>query len=93
MIDQTNSSTRLASGVTLTEALARRDVLALRHGVLHHTAGAGAQAQGRCGRSEIRVVRLIDVAAIRARLSTRLCVVTVPGAGVTVRGVTVRVGI
>jgi hypothetical protein len=68
LINQTNSSTRLSSGVTLTEALARRDVLALRHGVLHHVAEAAAQAQTRYGRSEIRLVRLIDVAAIRARL-------------------------
>ena len=68
MINQTNSSTRLPSGVGLTEALARRDVLALRHGVLRHAAEAAAQAQTRYGRSEIRLVRLIDVAAIRARL-------------------------
>ncbi len=68
VINQTNSTTRLPSGVTLTEALARRDVFALRHGVLHHAAEAAAQAQGRYGRSEIRLVRLIDVAAIRARL-------------------------
>ncbi len=68
VINQTNSSTRLASGVTLTEALARRDVLALRQGVLRHATEAAAQAQGRYGRSEIRLVRLIDVAAIRARL-------------------------
>jgi len=68
VINQTNSSTRLPSGVTLTEALARRDVLALRHGVLHQAAEAAAQAQARYGRSEIRWVRLIDVAATRVRL-------------------------
>jgi len=67
VINLTNSSTSLRSGVTLTEALARRDVLALRHGVLRQ-AEAAAQAQGCYGRSEIRLVRLIDVAAIRARL-------------------------
>ena len=68
LINRTNSSTRLPSGVTLTEALARRDVLALRHGVLHQAAEAAAQAQARYVRSEIRLVRLIDVAAVRARL-------------------------
>ncbi len=68
MINRTNSSTRLPSGATLTEALARRDVLALRHGVLRQAAEASAQAQARYSRSEIRLVRLIDVAAIRARL-------------------------
>jgi len=68
VINHTNSSTQLSSGVTLTEALARRDVLALRHGVLHQAAEAAAQAQARYGRSEIRLVRLIDVAALRGRL-------------------------
>ena len=67
-INRTNSSTRLPSGVTLTEALAHRDVLTLRHGVLHQAAEAAAQAQTRYGRSEIRLVRLVDVAAVRARL-------------------------
>ncbi len=68
LINKTNSSTRLPSGATLTEALARRDVLGLRHGVLHQAAEAAAQAQARYSRSEIRVVRLIDVAAVRVRL-------------------------
>jgi len=68
VINRTNSSTSLRSGVTLTEALERRDVLALRHGVLRQAAEAAAQAQGCYGRSEIRLVRLIDVAAIHARL-------------------------
>ncbi len=67
-VNRTNSGTRLPSGVTLTEALARRDVLALRHGVLHQAAEAAAQAQARYIRSEIRLVRLVDVAAVRARL-------------------------
>ena len=67
-VNRTNCGTRLPSGVTLTEALARRDVLALRHGVLHQAAEAAAQAQARYIRSEIRLVRLVDVAAVRARL-------------------------
>ncbi len=68
VINKTNSSTRLRSGATLTEALARRDVLALRHGVLRQAAETAAQAQTRYGRSEIRFVRLLDVASLRARL-------------------------
>ena len=67
-INRTNSATRLPSGVTLTEALARRDVLALRHGVLYQAAEAAAQTQARYIRSEIRIVRLVDVAAVRAQL-------------------------
>ena len=68
VINRTNSATRLPSGATLTEALARRDVLALRHGVLHQAAESAAQAQARYGRSEIRFVRLVDVASVRKRL-------------------------
>ncbi len=36
--------------------------------------------------------REIPWPTLAAQLSTRLCVVAVPGAGVTVRGVTVRLG-
>lgn len=39
--------------MTLTEAVARRDVPALRHGVLHQAAEAVAQAQARYIRSEV----------------------------------------
>ena len=46
-INRTNSSTRLSSGGTLTKALARRDVLAIRHGVLRQAAETAVQAQTR----------------------------------------------
>ena len=67
-INRTNSQARLASGMTLTEALARRDVLGLLHASLRAVADATAQQQARYSRSEIRLVRTFDVGAVRARL-------------------------
>lgn len=67
-INLTNSSSRLPSGVSVTEALARRDVIAIKQNVLRATADSMAQTQARYSRSEIRVTRQIDVAAIRREL-------------------------
>lgn len=67
-INRTNSQARLDSGLTLTQALARRDVLGLLHGSLKAVADATAQQQARYSRSEIRLVRTFDVGAIRARI-------------------------
>lgn len=54
--------------MTLTAALARRDVLGLMHSSLNAVAEATAQQQARYSRSEIRLVRTFDVAAVRARV-------------------------
>jgi hypothetical protein len=66
-INHTNSTTTIASGGTLTEALARRDVLGLRLRALTAVADATAQQRARYSRSEIRVVRTFDVGAVRRR--------------------------
>jgi G:T/U-mismatch repair DNA glycosylase len=52
----------------LGEALARRDVLGLRHSALKAVADATAQQQARYSRSEIRMVRTFDVAAVRKQV-------------------------
>ena len=65
-INATNAASRLPDGRTVTEALAHRDVLALRIGVLRTAAEALAQAQARYSRSEIRLVRQLDAAALRS---------------------------
>jgi Family of unknown function (DUF6847) len=67
-INRTNSEIRLESGATLTDALAKRDVLGWRHGALKAVADATAQQQARYSRSEIRLVRTFDVGGIRKRL-------------------------
>jgi len=67
-VNRTNATTTLASGFTLTQALARRDVLGLRHSALRAVADATAQQQARYSRSEIRLVRTFDVADVRRRV-------------------------
>jgi len=69
-INRTNATTRLPSGATLTEALARRDVLGLKHSALKAIADATIQQQARYSRSEIRLVRTFDVADIRKRVDS-----------------------
>lgn len=67
-INRTNSATEVRPGMTLTEALATRDVLGLRHGALKAAADSTAVGQARYSRSEIRMVRTFDVAEVRARV-------------------------
>jgi hypothetical protein len=67
-INLTNAAGRLASGQTVTGALARRDVLTTRQGVLRSAVEAVADTQARYSRSEIRLTRQIDVAALRKEL-------------------------
>lgn len=67
-INRTNTETELQPGTTLTDALARRDVLGLRHGALKAAADATAVQQARYSRSEIRMVRTFDVAEVRKRV-------------------------
>ena len=69
-INLTTATTLLGSGSTLTEALARRDVLGLRHAALKAVAEATVQQQARYSRSEIRLVRTFDVAEVRQRIDS-----------------------
>lgn len=66
-INRTNLEATLADGATLTDALARRDVLQLRVQAYTQAADAGAARGDRYSQSEIRYVAAIDVAAVRAR--------------------------
>jgi hypothetical protein len=67
-INLTNATSRVDDGRTITELLARRDVLALRQGVLRSAADAVAQASARYSRSEIRLTRQIDAGAVRREI-------------------------
>jgi hypothetical protein len=67
-INLTNAASRLATGQTVTAALARRDVLTTRQSVLRSAVEAVAQTQARYSRSEIRLTRQIDVAALRKEI-------------------------
>lgn len=69
-INRTNAATHVDGGGTLTDALARRDVLRLRHGVITAAAGAAA-GEGQRGfrqlRSELKMIPALPVAELRAQ--------------------------
>lgn len=68
-INRTNAATPVAGG-TLTDALARRDVLRLRHGVVTNAAEAAAgdrQRGFRQLRSELKMVSALPVSELRRR--------------------------
>ena len=67
-INRTNSSTSLADGRTLTEELARRDVLGLRQAVLRQVADVAGERQQRYGRAEIRTLPTVSVGDLRRRV-------------------------
>jgi chaperonin cofactor prefoldin len=67
-INRTNLSATLADGTTLTDALARRDVLALRFRTLTSIADAAAAKQSRYSRSEIKMVATLNVSTLRKQL-------------------------
>ena len=68
-INRTNAAT-VVDGGTLTDALARRDVLRLRHGVVTSAADAAA-GEGHRGfrqlRSELKMIPALPVAELRRR--------------------------
>lgn len=68
-INHTNASSRLPSGKTVTEALARRDVLELRRGGLRAAVSAATERGGLVfRRSEVRMVRQIAVKDVQAQI-------------------------
>jgi hypothetical protein len=68
-INRTNMQTALPDGTILTDALARRDVLTLRHGIIDGLADTAATRTDRYGRSEIRKVATVNVAELRQQLA------------------------
>lgn len=69
-INRTNAVTQVEGGGTLTDELARRDVLRLRHGVITAAASAAAgegQRAFRQLRSELKMLPALPVAELRAQ--------------------------
>ncbi|TDU69021.1 DIP1984 family protein [Streptomyces sp. KS 21] len=70
-INRTNAAVDMGADGTLTDALARRDTLRLRHSVLTSAAdaaaGSGERGYGRQLRSELMVLPALPVAELRAR--------------------------
>jgi hypothetical protein len=64
-INRTNLTTVTAAGESLTAALARRDVLAIRHKVHRELAAAASEQSERYSLREIRLTATVDVARLR----------------------------
>jgi hypothetical protein len=60
-INRTNVVTEIEPGLTMTEALAHRDVLGLRHAILNEAAQHASFRQDRYSKSEVRFVTPLDV--------------------------------
>ena len=68
-INRTNLSATLADGeTTLTDALARRDALALRYGTLKTLVSTASDRLPRYGRAEIRILPAVEVGPLRRRM-------------------------
>jgi len=67
-INRANLRHKIASGETLTEALAKRDCLAQRHRILQSVVDVCAKPPDRYGVKEIRWVTTVDVAALQAQI-------------------------
>lgn len=66
-INRTNSTTLLQEGQTLSDALAERDVLALRREVYSYLAQAASVTQERYSKSEVKFKSTVSVAGIQKR--------------------------
>jgi hypothetical protein len=64
-INRTNLTVTIANGETLTDALARRDVLAFRFKVHRELAAAASEQSERYSLREIKMKPTVDVAALR----------------------------
>ncbi|MFD4726680.1 DIP1984 family protein [Streptomyces seoulensis] len=64
-INRTNATVEMGADGTLTDALARRDVLRLRHSVVTAAAGNGERGYGRQLRSELMMLSALPVAELR----------------------------
>ena len=66
-INKTNSTTILAEGQSIADALAERDVLVLRRGAYSDLASMAAMRHDRITRSEVKYVSTINVADTQKR--------------------------
>lgn len=66
-INRTNAATAFETGDTLSDALARRDVLRLRQAAYRSLADAATVEQSRLTRSEVKFLSTVQVSAIQRR--------------------------
>lgn len=63
-INKTNAQIEFEPGMTMTDALARRDVLALRRAIVAEAAQHASVRQDRYSKSEVKFVTSLDVKAL-----------------------------
>lgn len=66
-INRTNSSTELERGVTISDAIAMRDVLRVRHAVYRDLTAAAVVTQDRRTKSEVRFKSTVNVASMQKK--------------------------
>lgn len=66
-INRTNLAFEVEPGVSITAAIARRDVLALRRSLYTELANTATVRQDRYSRSEVKFVPVVDVRALQTR--------------------------
>lgn len=69
-INRTNSQTMLADGRSLSDALANRDVLKMKHNAYNTLAHSAAEMGFRYGRSEVKILSVVDVAEVQQQADT-----------------------
>lgn len=66
-INRTNSNTLLEGTMTLSDALAVRDILKLKHSVYQNLAQAAVVTQDRYSKSEVKFTSVVNVADVQKR--------------------------
>jgi len=66
-INRTNSQTTFEEGMTLSDALAKRDVLKMRQSIYRDLVRAASVSVMRISRSEVKYISTVDVAEIQGR--------------------------
>jgi hypothetical protein len=64
-INRTNSQAEVASGMTITSAIARRDVIRMHQGVIESLIRSAGSPQYRTRGSEIKFVSTVDIAQLQ----------------------------
>ncbi len=67
-INRTNIQTVFSEQMTLTDALAQRDIITMQHEIINQLANTASTRLDRYGRSEIRNIATVDVAELRRQI-------------------------
>ncbi|ANV85838.1 hypothetical protein AWQ21_15005 (plasmid) [Picosynechococcus sp. PCC 7003] len=67
-INRTNSQADFGEGLTLADALAKRDVLAMRYQALNKLVNASSDLQDRYSRTEIKMCSTVNVVKMQTKL-------------------------